>query len=355
LTVTDDDPAETETDIETQAAASAAPDAGLASWSARAGAIGLDALTPVAVAYAAGVTAFILGAPWWAGAVAASLAAVVVGSNRWLLPALTGWSWGRSVFGIQVQRSGGGDVDAGVGRLVLRDLAHLLDTAALLVGWLWPLWDARHRTFADILLHTEVRVVERDGADGAERRRAGMVLVLAAVLGLIGTGLSVQHYRDERAITQARQQISEQGPRIVERVLSFGAASYKDDFAKAQALATDNFRGQLSALQRDALRNGPTSLELNAVSSAVLSSDQHRASMLVALLGQRGADVKTLRFVSATAVADFVRSPDGGWRVDKMRLLKGTRSEGAQQIPAPAGSPAPPAPAGSPAPPGGTR
>ena len=45
------------------------------------------------------------------------------------------------------------------------DLAHLLDTAALFIGWLWPLWDRRHRTFADLLLRTEVHEVERPQRD----------------------------------------------------------------------------------------------------------------------------------------------------------------------------------------------
>ena len=55
----------------------------------------------------------------------------------------------------------------------LRDLAHLLDTAALFIGWLWPLWDRRNRTFADLLLRTEVHDVERPQRDmrRADRRR----------------------------------------------------------------------------------------------------------------------------------------------------------------------------------------
>ena len=38
------------------------------------------------------------------------------------------------MFGIAVRKRDGSAV--GIGRLVLRDLAHLLDTAALFVGWL---------------------------------------------------------------------------------------------------------------------------------------------------------------------------------------------------------------------------
>ena len=61
-----------------------------------------------------------------------------------------------------------------------RDLAHLLDTVALFVGWLWPLWDRRHRTFADLLVRTEVHHVERPQRD--MRRPDGVVLIVATVL-----------------------------------------------------------------------------------------------------------------------------------------------------------------------------
>ena len=53
--------------------------------------------------------------------------------------------------------------------LLLRDLAHLLDTASV-VGWLWPLWDSQRRTFADMLLRTEVRRIEPDQSPPNIRR-----------------------------------------------------------------------------------------------------------------------------------------------------------------------------------------
>ena len=55
--------------------------------------------------------------------------------------------------------------------LMLRELAHLLDTAALFIGWLWPLWDRRRRTFADLLLRTEVHGVEPAAARHAPAGR----------------------------------------------------------------------------------------------------------------------------------------------------------------------------------------
>ena len=69
--------------------------------------------------------------------------------------------------------------------LLLRDLAHLLDTVSV-VGWLWPLWDSRRRTFADMLLRTEVRVVPARAAAGRMRRWTRIAVLTAAGLCLAG-------------------------------------------------------------------------------------------------------------------------------------------------------------------------
>ena len=83
----------------------------------------------------------------------------------------------------------------------------------------------RHRTFADLLLRTEVRVVDPPAARRAPARR-GMVLVVAALVCAAGSGLAYQLvYRHDRAVDQARSQIAEQGPRIVEQMLSYGAST----------------------------------------------------------------------------------------------------------------------------------
>jgi hypothetical protein len=38
----------------------------------------------------------------------------------------------------------------------VRDLAHIVDSLACYLGWLWPLWDAKRQTFADKLVKTVV-------------------------------------------------------------------------------------------------------------------------------------------------------------------------------------------------------
>ncbi|MDZ4265314.1 MAG: RDD family protein, partial [Mycobacterium sp.] len=247
--------------------------------------------------------------------------------NRLVLPAATGWTLGRALFGIAVRR-GDADLSVGVLRLTLRELAHLLDTLALLVGWLWPLWDRRRRTFADLLARTEVQRVGRPEPN--MRRLVTWVLIAAAVLcaAAVGLGYAVV-YRQERAVDQARLQIAEQGPRIVEQMLSYGVDTLPEDFARAQSLTTDEYRPQLIAQQQavqSAVQNGEaTANEYWAVRSAVLTMPEvtpQEASMLLAMQGQRGTNPEDLKFITATVRVDFDKSPDGQWKVANLTVLK---------------------------------
>ncbi len=44
----------------------------------------------------------------------------------------------------------------------VRDLAHVLDSVACHLGWLWPLWDQKRQTFADKIVGTVVVRQRRD-------------------------------------------------------------------------------------------------------------------------------------------------------------------------------------------------
>jgi Mce-associated membrane protein len=294
----------------------------LASWQARAAALLIDFAPGTAVIVTMAllaVTADRGSWVWWVFTGTAVLAALATLANRTLAPTLTGWTLGRAVCGIRAVTRTGTSVSAP--RLLLRDLAHLLDTAAVLLGWLWPLWDARHRTFADLLARTEVRVVDPPQRD--VRRRAGVVFVVAALVCAAGSGLAYQQiYRHDQAIDQARSQIAEQGPRIVEKMLSYGASTVKDDFANAQALSTDAYRPQLIAQQEAVEKSGVVSNEYWAVSSAVLNNTATTASMLLALQGQRGDNATDLRFITATVRVDFVKVGDDRWNVENLTVLK---------------------------------
>ena len=300
----------------------AAPGLRLATWPARAGALAVDVLLGVAVIATMAVCAWSapwLGWLWWVFVGAAALTIVAMAVNRLLLPTLTGWSLGRALFGIAVRTRDG--AAPGLLRLVGRDLAHLLDTAALFVGWLWPLWDGRHRTFADLLLRTEVHVVERPQRD--MRRPTAVALIVATVVCALAVGLGyLVVYRPERAVDVARQQIAEQGPRIIEQMLSYSNESLQQDFSRAQSLTTDGYRDQLIAQQQVVQQAGATSNEYWAVSSAVLSASSNRAAMLIAMQGQRGTDPKDLKFITATLRVEFEKSGDGQWKVANLIVLK---------------------------------
>lgn len=311
----------------------AAPEPPLASWPVRAGAFAIDVLLGLGVIATLAVLAY--AAPpyswlWWVYAGVAIVVMVAMLVNRVVLPTRTGWTLGRSVFGIRVTTAGG---DAGLVRLTLRELAHLLDTAAVFIGWLWPLWDGRNRTFADLLARTEVhRVGVREEDVRDIRRRAAVVLLAAALLCGAAAGLGYWgSYRQELAIQQARTQLADQGPRIVEQLLSYGVDSMDQDFARALTLTTDNYRPQVLEQQQAVHKAGPNTNEYWAVTSAVLpDSTKTEGTMLLALQGQRGTDPKNLKFLTATVRVDF-RKIDGQWRVDNLTVLTKPQMSGAGQ------------------------
>ncbi|WNG87885.1 RDD family protein [Mycobacterium sp. ITM-2016-00317] len=310
-----------------------------ASWSARAGAFAVDTL-PAAGVIATAVLLALTADGWtrWLFTAVAAVAFFLMAANRLVLPAATGWTLGRALFGIAVCRADDSAVcradssavcradgsAVGVLRLTAREFAHLLDTLALCVGWLWPLWDRRRRTFADMLTGTRVYRVPPPQRD--MRRVVAVALIVAAVVSVAVVGLGYALvYRPERAVDTARQQVAEEGPRIVEQVLSYGTDTMIDDFARAQALTTDGYRPQLIAQQQAVQGGGASTNEYWAVNSAVLTDPPvtaDRVSMLLALQGQRGTTPEDMKFITATVRVDFEKSADGQWRVANLSVLK---------------------------------
>ena len=306
----------------------------VATWSARAGAFTLDVLFGLGVLIAAGLVAVAAtpqGWLWWLCVVVAVGALLVIAVNRYFLPATRGWSVGRSVFGIAVVDAdgAGGAEDAGVGpgRLMLRDLAHLLDTVPVLLGWLWPLIDARGRTFADLLTGTEVRRV--DGSRPDWRRRALAAIAAAATVSAAVAGAGyLGVYRPELAAAQAREQIAVQGPKIVEELLTYKTATIQDDFARAQTLVTDGYRPTWAAQQEATRKAGAVDNDYWVTNGAVLNSTADRAVMLMLLQGQRGA-AGSQRFISASVRVSFEKSRSGQWQVSDLTVLAQPKSGGA--------------------------
>ncbi|RZU49098.1 Mce-associated membrane protein [Krasilnikovia cinnamomea] len=84
-----------------------------------------------------------------------ALAVVVFAYNRWIRAGRTGRTWGRQLMRINlIGEQDGGPV--GGGRALLRDLGHIVDTLALCLGWLAPLWDGKRQTFSDKMVGTVV-------------------------------------------------------------------------------------------------------------------------------------------------------------------------------------------------------
>jgi len=314
-----------------------------AAWTARAGAYALD------VVFGAGVLACLLlvawSAPrggwlWWACLIGAAAVLLAVAANRLLLPAATGWSLGRSLFGIRVVHADGRQ--PGPWLLLGRDAAHLLDTVPLLLGWLWPLIDARRRTFADVLTRTEVIYLDVDAPD--RRRQAVMAIAAAAVLAALAAALGyLTVYREQVATARTRDQIAVEGPKIVADMLSYSAKSVQDDFSHDQSLVSDSYRAELTRQQDTVRKAGPVDNEYWVTNSAVLSSAADRATMLLLLQGQRGAAPKQ-RFITASVRVDYVRSA-GRWLVDNLTVLTPPAApEPSGGPPAPPAKPAPPAP-----------
>lgn len=294
----------------------------LARWRIRAAAFAVDVLPGLAVMATmalVGLAVPLLSAWWWISLFILAGAFLLTVVNRVMLPAIIGWSLGRALLGIAVVRADGTSV--GVGRLFLRELAHLLDTISVFVGWLWPLWDPRRRTFADLLLGTEVRRVEPDRRPSGMGRKTAVVVCAAALLCIAGAGSSVVAvYLPDQASDQTRDAISAQGPKIVTEMLTYDPKSLKQQFARAQSLTTDKYRPQLVKQQETVQKGHPVVNEYWSTDSAVLSATRNTATMLVFLQGHRGGENEQ-RFITATIRVAFVKAADARWLVDDLTVL----------------------------------
>jgi Mce-associated membrane protein len=294
----------------------------LAPWHIRAVAFAVDVLPGIAVVATMALVSFIVplrSVWWWVSISVAGVAILLMLVNRSLLPTVTGWSLGRAVCGIAVVRRDG--AAPGPWWLLLRDLAHVLDTLSLLVGWLWPLWDSHRRTFADMLLGTEVRRVEPAERLGSVRRWTADAVLICACVCVAGAGLSCAVvYSQERAIDQTRQQISVQGPRIVAQMLTYDPKSLQDDFARALSLATDKYRPKLAEQQEIVKKGHPVINEYWPSDAAIQSATPDRATMLLFMHGRRGEGAEE-RYITATIQVRFVEGADDKWRIDDLTVL----------------------------------
>lgn len=293
----------------------------LAPWHSRVGAFAIDVAPGAAVIATMALVSFTVparGVWWWVGVCVLGVVTLLALVNRLLLPVITGWSLGRALAGIAVTPRTG--ATPGPWRLLLRDLAHLLDTASI-VGWLWPLWDSRRRTFADMLAGTEVRRLAPEQVPPHITRWAAAAVLGAAAVCLGGAAMSYGVvYSADRASDQTRAQIATQGPKIVAQMLTYDPKSLHDDFARAQSLATDKYRRQLQTQQDVVQKGNPVINEYWVTNSSIESASRDRATMLLFMQGRRGA-APEVRYISATVRVSFAKVGENTWRVDDLTVL----------------------------------
>ena len=120
----------------------------LASWGERVVANLIDYSGPAIVAsFVQNTVSYALGSLLW-------LAALGWGLYNAYLAGQTGQSTGKKQNGLRLLREQDGQVIGG-GMGIARFFLHILDAFCLL-GFLWPLWDAKKQTFADKILKTVV-------------------------------------------------------------------------------------------------------------------------------------------------------------------------------------------------------
>jgi Mce-associated membrane protein len=330
----------------TQAAPSVAEPAPneLADWHIRAASFVVDVVPGAAVVVA--MALLWLAAPqqsvwWWLSITVLVAAALVTMVNRVVLPAILGWSLGRALLGLAVVGQDG-TAAVGVGRLMLRELAHLLDTVSACVGWLWPLWDSRKRTFADLLLNTEVHGVPTDRRPADIRRHAAIVVGVAVLLCVGAAAVSVfAIYLPERAAAQTRSEVNAQGPKIVTQMLTYDPKTLKQDFDRARSLTTDRYRPELVKQQESVQKGHPAINEYWVTDSTVLSATRDTATMLLFMQGHRGGGGDE-RFITATVRVALLKGKDGHWLVDNLDVVTKPKPAPAKPPNAPSNAPAPP-------------
>jgi len=189
------------------------------------------------------------------------------------------------------------------------------------VGWLWPLWDSRRCTFADMLLRTEVRRVEPDARPPNIRRWTAVAVLTSAAVCVGGAVVSYAVvYSPDRVSEQTRAQIEAEGPKIVAQMLTYDPKTLRDDFARAQSLATDKYRGQLAAQQDIVQKGNPVINEYWPGEGSIESATPDQATMLLFLHGRRGAGPDE-RYITATVRVSFAKGGDNRWRVDDLAVL----------------------------------
>jgi Mce-associated membrane protein len=264
-----------------------------APWRARALAYLIDVGLPIATVVVLGLTVVVAGDNRWVQiplAVVALLVLVGVVWNTVVRQGTTGRTLGKYVVGIRTA----GPVDAaapGIARALWREVAHVVDTVPLLIGWLWPLRDGRRQSFADKLADTTVlRAGPHEDVEPHRRnsiRYAALgvfVLFAASLVGLAATQY-VCDYRRDRAVDQAESVARDQASQATIALLSYHSDTVAADLGAATSRLTGAFRDYYTKYTKNvvipAAQQKKVDTQADVAASALVSADDRQATVLV--------------------------------------------------------------------------
>ncbi len=266
-------------------------DLGPARWRARVLAYAIDVLCPLATLSVLGLIVLDDSRNIYVQLVSAVAAVAVVGFVLWntvYRQAMTGRTIGKLIVGIHTTAAATGGVP-GLARTVLREVAHIVDTVPLLLGWLWPLWDEHGRSFADKLAETRVSA---DGATklGQARPKAQQVAcvvfgVFAAALVALTVTQYAHDYRSDRETAQIETSAQDIAQNATVALLSYQAATADKDLAAASSKLTGSFKDYYDKYTNDVViptaREKAVDTHAQSVGAAVVSADSRQAVVLV--------------------------------------------------------------------------
>ncbi|WP_213574103.1 RDD family protein [Rhodococcus sp. USK13] len=293
-------------------------------WRLRVVAFSIDLVAPAILA--ASLVRFHLLVPSAAwlrvGAVAgcAALVAFVLWNNT-LRTARLGATLGKSFTGSQVLLADTSRPPT-MTRAILRQLAHILDTIPLLVGWAWPLWDAKRQTFADKAVSTIVVV---SGSPSEQHRHhagtaAGSLLltVMIATATLCGTTY-FQQFRPEQHRDSTAAGIAVIAADTAATALSYTPDTVDTDVANAKSKLTGGFLAYYTDYADTTLvpgaRNRGIATHWTVNAAALASSTPDTAVVLAFLRGTtQGADAPEPTDLTSS-VRLQMKKIDGQWLI----------------------------------------
>jgi len=134
-----------------QAGYNPGPNGQLASWGIRVGAALIDAIPGLVLGIIGDATGK-FGAVYW---VCFLISLGWTAYNRWYLAGTTGQSWGKKLTHLHLLSEKTGQ-PIGTAMAFVRDLCHIVDAVICMIGYLFPLWDAKKQTLADKIVGTVV-------------------------------------------------------------------------------------------------------------------------------------------------------------------------------------------------------